>query len=545
MDKNRLYYGDNLPVLRQYVDDESVDLVYLDPPFSSDQTYNVLFAEQNGTRSAAQIQAFEDTWRWDQATAATYQQVVEAGGRVSLAMQAFRTLLGDSDMLAYLSMMAPRLTELHRVLKPTGSLYLHCDPTASHCLRMLLDAAFGPANFRNEIIWQRTLSKGLMTRRLPNNHDVILSYQKTGQAKWQAEETFVSYDPDRLDPKTAKKYCHRDPDGRVYRLDNLINPNPDRPNLTYEFLGVTRVWRWKKERMERAYEAGLVVQTRPGAVPQLKRYLDEQRGRPICDVWTDIPPLNSQAAERLGYPTQKPEKLLERIIRATTEEGDCVLDPFCGCGTAVAVAQRLNRRWIGIDVTHLAISLVKHRLQDAIGEEVAKAYDVIGEPVDAAGARALAEQDPYQFQWWALGLVGARPTEKKRGADKGIDGRLFFHDDVEGKSTRQIILSVKSGNLQIAHVRDLRGVVDREQAAIGVLIALQEPTKSMKAESAGAGFYDSPWGTKHAKLQVLTVERLLQGERIDMPPSRDLRTFKKAPKAKRKPSGGGGKLLLF
>jgi site-specific DNA-methyltransferase (adenine-specific) len=542
---NRLYYGDNLDVLRQHIADESVDLIYLDPPFKSEQDYNVLFAEQNGTRSAAQIRAFADTWQWDQAAAAAYQEVVEAGGRVSLVMQGFRQAIGENDMLAYLAMMAPRLVELRRVLKPTGSIYLHCDPTASHYLRMLMDAVFGPTSFGNEIVWLRTLSKGLTTRRLPRNHDVILSYQKTDEAKWNKDAVFVPYDPENLDPRTARKYCHRDPDGRLYHLDNLINPNPDRPNLTYEFLGITRVWRWTKERMQRAYEQGLIVQPRPGAVPRLKRYLDEQHGRPLGDVWTDIPPINSQAAERLGYPTQKPERLLERIIRLATTEDDLVLDPFCGCGTAIAVAQRLSRRWVGIDITHLAISLIKHRLHSAFGDDIAATYEVVGEPVDLHGARALAQEDPYQFQWWALGLVGARPVEQKKGADKGVDGRLFFHDDVESHQTKQIVLSVKAGKPHVAHVRDLRGVVEREKAAIGVLMTMQTPTQSMRREAASTGFYESPWGTKHPRLQILTVQELLAGKKIDMPPSRDLRTFKKAPKAKPNPGSGTKNLFLF
>ncbi len=349
MDENTLYYGDNLDVLRRYVKDECVDLIYLDPPFKSNQDYNVLFAEQDGSRAAAQIKAFEDTWRWDRASAAAYYEIVERGGKLSEAMQGFRRLAADSDMLAYLSMMAPRLVELHRVLKPTGSIYLHCDPTASHYLRLLMDAVFGPVNFRNEIIWLRTLSKGLMTKRLARNHDVILSYQQSESSGLNLVETFAPYDQTNLDAKTAAKYSHHDPDGRLYQLDNLINPNPDRPNLKYEFLGVTKVWRWTKERMEAAYRAGLIVQPSRGAVPRLKRYLDEQRGKPFGDVWTDIPPINSQAKERLGYPTQKPEALLERIIKASSNEGETVLDPFCGCGTAIAAAQRLRRRWIGID----------------------------------------------------------------------------------------------------------------------------------------------------------------------------------------------------
>jgi DNA modification methylase len=531
MSDNLLYYGDNLDILRRYIKDETVDLIYLDPPFNSNVTYNVLFGEQNGSHAAAQIRAFEDTWRWDQASARTYQETVEAGGRLSQALQGLYQLLGYSNMMAYLAMMAPRLVELHRVLKATGGIYLHCDPTASHYLKLVMDAVFGPENFRNEIIWQRALAKALATRALPTNHDVILCYQKTPAAFYNASATYQPYDEANLDAKTAAKYHHRDQSGRRYQLTSLINPNPDRPNLTYEFLGVTRVWRWTKDRMEEAYDSGLIVQTAPGRVPRFKRYLDEQRGRPLGDVWTDIPPINAMAQERLGYPTQKPQALLERIINASSNEGHLVLDPFCGCGTTIAVAQRLNRRWIGIDITHLAIGLMKHRLRDAFGDDVT--YQVIGEPVSLPDAQVLAEQDPYQFQWWALGLVGARPVEQKKGADKGIDGRLYFHDEPNAR-TKQVILSVKAGSTGVAHVRDLRGVVEREDAQIGVLISLEEPTHPMRAEAASAGFYDSPgWGTTHPRLQILTVAELLEGKNIDMPAIGQQRaTFKQAPKAK-------------
>jgi DNA modification methylase len=541
MPENQLYYGDNLDVLRRHVKDESVDLVYLDPPFKSNQDYNVLFAEQDGSRAAAQIKAFEDTWRWDLAAASAFQEVVEAGGSVSQVMQAFRTFLGESDMLAYLAMMAPRLVELQRVLKATGTIYLHCDPTASHYLKLLMDAIFTPQRFRNEIVWQRTPSKSLMTRKLPQNHDVILAFQKSDQATWNPSAVFTPYRADQLDEKTATKYRHRDPDGRIYRLDNLINPNRDRPNLTYEFLGITRVWRWTKDRMQAAYDAGLVVQTKPGSVPQLKRYLDEQRGRALGDVWADIPPLNSQAAERLGYPTQKPEALLERIIRLSTNEGGVVLDPFCGCGTAIAAAHKLKRHWIGVDITHLAMTLIKHRLRDAFGDDVTQTYKVIGEPVSIPDAEALAAQDPYQFQWWSLGLVGARPVEQKKGADKGIDGRLYFHDEAAGGTTKQIIISVKAGHTSVAHVRDLRGVLEREKAQIGVLISMEAPTKPMRTEAAGAGFYRSPgWNKDYPRLQLLTVEELLNGHGIDMPPIHQTSvTFKRAPKAKGKKSEQG------
>jgi hypothetical protein len=275
-----------------------------------------------------------------------------------------------------------------------------------------------------------------------------------------------------------------------------------------------------------------VVQPKPGAVPRQKKYLDEMPGVAVTDNWDDISPINSQASERLGYPTQKPVALLERIVTASSTEGDTVLDPFCGCGTTIAAAQKLGRRWIGIDITHLAIGLIRTRLRDSYGPEIEKSYRIIGEPEDLSGATQLATDDKYQFQWWALGLVGARPIEEKKGADKGIDGRLFFHDEGASGSTKSIIFSVKGGRLKATDVRDLRGVVDREKAAIGVLISLEEPTKPMRVEAASSDFYISPWGTKHPKLQILTIKELLDGKRVDYPAGRHTNvTFKKAPKA--------------
>ena len=531
-----LFYGDNLDVMKRYIADESVDLVYLDPPFNSNADYNVLFAEQDGSRSAAQVKAFGDTWRWDQSAAKMFAETVERGGDASRAMRAFRTILGDSNMLAYLAMMAPRLVELHRVLKQTGSLYLHCDPTASHYLKLLLDSVFGAQNFRNEIIWQRTQSKGLTSLRLPSNHDVLLAYQRSPNATWNEDAVFQPYDPAALDEKTKAKYSKEDADGRRYQLTSLLNPNHDRPNLEYDFLGITRVWRWTRDRMETAYEAGEVVQSKPGSVPRFKRYLDQQRGRPLGDVWVDIPPLNSRAAERLGYPTQKPTALLERIIEISAPQNAVVLDPFCGCGTTVAAAEKLGRRWIGIDVTYLATHLIKNRLIGAFGEGVQ--FTVIGEPTTAVDAARLAREDPHQFEAWALGLVGARSTTKKKGADAGIDGRLLFHEKPGGK-TRQVVISVKGGKPSVSHLRDLRGVVDRENAEIGVLVTLQPATRPMREEAASAGFYRSgsegvgSWGD-HPRLQLLTVEQLLGGARIDMPPLTGNLTFRRPPKAERR-----------
>lgn len=525
---NRLYYGDNLDVLRRHVDDASVDLVYLDPPFNSSTTYNVLFAEHDGTQAASQIKAFEDTWKWDEAAARACVEVVEAGGKASEVMQAFRTFLGESNMMAYLAMMTPRLVELRRVLKPTGSIYLHCDPTASHYLKMLLDAIFGPVNFVNEIVWKRQTSHNDAAQGAKHYgrlHDVLLFYAK-GRGTHTWNQPYTTYDADYV----AKFYRFTEPDtGRQYTLSDITAPggaSPEKRNPHYEFLGVTRYWRFSETRMREMHAQGRIVQARPGAVPRQKRYLDEMKGMPVGSVWDDIKPVQAQAAERLGYPTQKPEALLERIITASSNEGDVVLDPFCGCGTTIAAAQKLGRSWIGVDITNLAITLIRGRLTDTFAG--AARYEVIGEPVSVPDAAALAASDPYQFQWWALGLVGARPVEEKKGADRGIDGRIYFH--VGDGKTRQIVLSVKAGHVTVSHVRDLRGVVEREQAEVGVLISLDEPTTPMRREAASAGFYDSPWG-RHARLQLLTVEQLLTGGGIDRPPAQTSITFKRAPKA--------------
>jgi DNA modification methylase len=515
---NRLYYGDNLDVLRRHVEDASVDLVYLDPPFNSNVTYNLLFAEHDGTRAASQIKAFNDTWQWDEEAARSCDLVIEAGGKPSQAMQAFRTLLGDSDMMAYLAMMAPRLIELRRVLKPTGSLYLHCDATAAAYLKVLLDSVFGPDQFRNEIIWKRT-SGHSDARRYGQVHDVILYVTKTDDATWNP--TFQPYEQSYVE----QYYRYSDPNGRRFMSGDLGAAGLQGGGYDYEWKGVRRVWRCPIETMTKLDQEGRIFYTKNG-IPRMKRYLDESKGLPMQDVWTDLEALRSWHAERLGYPTQKPESLLERIIAASSKPGDVVLDPFCGCGTTIAAAQKMERQWIGIDVTNLAISLIRSRLTDTFAG--AAQYEVIGEPVSLPDAANLAADDPYQFQWWALGLVGARPVEQKKGADKGIDGRIYFH--VGDGKTRQIILSVKAGHVNVSHVRDLRGVLDREKADMGVLISLEDATGPMRKEAASAGFYASPWG-KHARLQLVTVEDLLTGKTIDRPPIQTSTTFKRAPKA--------------
>jgi site-specific DNA-methyltransferase (adenine-specific) len=475
--KNKLYFGDNLDILREHVASESVDLIYLDPPFNSNATYNVLFQEKSGERSAAQITAFEDTWHWGMESEYAYQEVVkESPQKLADLMQAMRTFLGQNDMMAYLVMMAQRMVELHRVLKPTGSIYLHCDPTASHYLKVLMDAVFERHDtFRNEIAWhyKRWPAK---QRNFQRMHDVILFY--------------------------SKEY-------RQNAFNVLMEP------LSF---GTLKRWRGKKSKVEFEGDIRLVTQMTD----------EDSPGRPMDDVW-DIPVVNSQAIERLGYPTQKPEALLERIINASSNEGDLVLDPFCGCGTSIAVAEHLKRRWIGIDITHLAISLMRHRLHDTFGSDLSP-YEVIGDPKDLESARALAEENRYQFEWWALGLVDARPAQDKRkGADRGVDGYINFFDDNSGKA-KTMVVQVKSGHVNAAYVRDLKGVLEREKSPIGILITLEEPSRPMLQEAAAGGFYEPEHfpGNQYPRIQILTIRELLEGKEAQYPRIAPAATFKRA-----------------
>ena len=522
MARNVLYYGDNLNVLRTCIKDDSVHLIYLDPPFNSQQVYNVFYTEKNGSSAQSQARAFEDTWRWDERAERTYREVVEEGGRISEAIQAFRRMLGECNLTAYLTMMAPRLAQLRRVLAPAGSIWLHCDPTASHYLKVLMDAIFGPKSFRNDVIWKRT-SAHSDSATCGNSHDNLLLYTKSDQFTWNKH--YQAYD----ERYVRTHYRFVDEQGRRFRTGDLTAGGLTGGGYKYEWRGVTRVWRCPKERMAQLETDGRIRYTEAGTAEYI-RYLDEMPGVPLQDVWQDIPPINPQAKERLGYPTQKPQALLERIIQASSNEGDNVLDPFCGCGTSIAAAQKLGRSWIGIDITHVAITLIKHRLASAFPSGIE--YDVIGAPVSVSDAEALAKNDPYQFQWWAAGMVGGRAVEQKKGADKGIDGRLYFHDEHKGGSTKQIILQVKAGHAGPASVRELIGVVEREKAQLGVLITMQQSTPAMRSEAAAAGQYKSPWRKEpYPRIQIITIPDLLAGKRIDYPPPSQVNvTFKKGPK---------------
>ncbi len=407
---NRLYFGDNLDVLRERVKDESADLIYLDPPFNSNANYNVLF-KQGDHASQAQAEAFRDTWDWGEGTERAYDDVMRANGDVALIVSGLRRALGNSAMMAYLAMMAARFIELRRVLKPTGSLYLHCDPTASHYLKVIVDAAFGPTNYRSEISWRRQSAHNDAKqgrRQYGNVRDVILYY--TQGEKWTWNPQYTPYDPEYIEAF----YKHIEPEtGRRFRLSDLTGPGgAAKGNPRYKIFGIERYWRFSKEKMDDLIAEGRVVQLNPGNVPAQKRYLDEMPGVALQNDWGDIRP--AAGRERLGYPTQKPLALLERIIKASSDEGQVVLDPFCGCGTSVEAAQKLNRQWIGIDVTHYAITLIERRLASR-GVNPAT-FQVVGRPTDLAGARDLARRDKHQFQWWASWRLGARWYREERRA---------------------------------------------------------------------------------------------------------------------------------
>lgn len=529
--ENTLFYGDNLPILQEHLPAESVDLIYLDPPFNSNRNYSVLFKDESGQESKSQIRAFQDTWHWNETAVFAYHHLIaNAPEPVASVIGAMHSFIGGNQMMAYLVMMASRLVGLRRVLKPTGSLYLHCDPTASHYLKTLLDTVFQPQNFRNEIIWKRTSAHSGAKRYGPV-HDVIFFYTKSNTYTWNQQ--FVPYDKTYV----KKFYRHEDTDGKRYTLSDLTGAGT-RKGLTgnpWRGIDVTakgRHWMVLPDELDNLESEGRIYWPTKGEMPRLKRFLDEMSGTPLQDVIDDIPPIGAQAAERMGYPTQKPLELLERILLASSNPGDVVLDPFCGCGTTVAAAQKLGRRWLGIDITHLAIALQRYRLESMFpGIQ----FRVVGEPQDVAAARQLARENRYQFQWWALSLVRAKPLggeagskEGKKGKDRGIDGVINFIDDSSSKAKR-VIVQVKSGKVKSGDIQDLIGTLQREQAQLAVFITLEPASKEMLAEAAPAGLYESVgWGQNFPRCQILTIEQLLEGEKVRMPPA--FGTFKQAQK---------------
>lgn len=460
--ENKLYLGNNLDVLRR-LEDESVDLTYIDAPWNDNPRYNILFTDHSGEQAPTQIKTFQESWSWDKPAIKAYKEVVKSGGSISTAMEAFHTLIGENDMLAFLAMMSLRLIEVHRVSKSTGSIYLHCDPTISYYLRILMDSVFGLENFRNGIAWCYTrLSKD--SSHYPRQHATILFYTKSKQYTFNAPH--IPY------AKTTKLYSS------VYGVENPAFDEEDR----------------------------------------LKE------GKIVEDWWIDIPALSGKMdisydppqREHLGYPTQKPKQLLKRIIEVSSNPGDVVLDLFLGTGTTIAVAQELDRQWIGIDVADLAITLTKYRLGNDAEYKVERGAEYL------LKTEELAKSNPYQFRYWVSGLIKALPISdekrKKNKVDKRVSSKIYFNSNTvdKKKEKQEVIISIEVNNTDVSHVRGLKTAMKRERAQIGVLICMKKPTKFMKIEAESAGFYKSQQG-KHPRLQIITVAELLDGTTVDYP----------------------------
>jgi adenine specific DNA methylase Mod len=529
---NSLYFGDNLDILRGgHIPDESVDLIYLDPPFNSQARYNLLFPTPPSEAPTAQAGAFKDSWDWGSGEADwAHKEVMRQGGAVARLVDALFSALGRSDMMAYLVMMAVRLHELHRKLKPTGAMYLHCDPTASHYLKIILDGIFGPDKFLNEIVWKRT-SAHSSAKRYGAIHDTILFYSASNKFTWNV--VYGPYD----EQYTDAFFTHKDEQGRPWRRTDMTGPGTRKGDsgLPWRHFNPTergRHWQppsyfYEKyteltggdlaeypliQRLEKLDELGLIHwPAKEGGMPQGKRLLEDAKGVPLQDVWTDIRPIHNTSSERVGYPTQKPLELLTRILEASTVKGDVVLDPFCGCGTTIEAAEKLGRRWIGIDIAIHAIKVIESRVAGA-------AYKVEGIPRDFPSAVALAEKDKYLFQWWANYLFNPHALrEQKRGADQGVDGELFFPNG-PGRPWGRMLTSVKGGaNVGVKDIREFGRVLEREKAEMGLFISLYEPTKPMMNEAAGMGTADTVHG-EIPRLQIVAIEKWFAGKFPRLPP---------------------------
>jgi site-specific DNA-methyltransferase (adenine-specific) len=535
---NRLYFGDNLDVLREYVADDSVDLVYLDPPFNSQAHYNLLFDRQDDEDASAQAGAFKDTWTWGDEAEWSYQELMKSGGEPARFVAALRTALKDSPTMAYLSMMAIRLVELHSKLKPSGSLYLHCDPSASHYLKVILDGIFGTENFLNEVIWKRTSSHNSAKRYGPS-HDSILFYAKSDQFVWNAQ--YEPYDQQYIDAF----FTHTDEQGRRWCRTDLTGPGTRKGDsgLPWRHFNPTERGRhWQPpsyfydkyaaltgdnlanyeliKRLDKLDEAGLIHwPKKAGGAPRGKRLLEDAKGAPLQDVWTDIRAIHNMADERIGYPTQKPLALMDRIISASTNPDAVILDPFCGCGTTIESAERSKRRWIGIDVAVHAIKVIEARLGDlAEKTHLPVSYTTEGMPRDFASAVKLAQKDKYQFQWWANYLFNPHALrEQKKGADRGVDGELFFPNG-PGRPWGRMLTSVKGGEqVGPAMVRDFARVLERERAQLGLFICLHPPTKEMTREATSVGPADVVHGYI-PRLQIVAIEEWFKGKMPLLPP---------------------------
>jgi len=516
---NKLFYGDNLDNLRRFIRDETVDLCYIDPPFNSQRNYNQIY-NNVGTEDRAQAQAFVDTWTWDDHANRCFDEILRNENGVqtqqSIALiSGLEKVLGKGSLFAYLVSMTVRIAEIRRVLKQTGSFYIHCDDVADSYLRLICDSLFVArgGDFKNEIVWKRTSAHSDSTR-YGRNTDRILFYTASGKSTWN--DPYQKYD----EAYVEQYYSREDPDGRKWMSGDASAAGLSGGGYEYEWNGHTKVWRYPKETMQRLHDEGRIFYTRNG-VARRKRYLDESNGMPAQDLWSDIQALRSWHAELLGYPTQKPEALLERIISASSNEGDTVLDAFCGCGTSVAVADKLKRQWIGMDITYQSVALILKRLKDSGGQEAVDNVELHGVPRDMEGVDALIHKKDdrvrKEFEKWAILTYSDNRAviNEKKGADRGIDGVAYTRKSKD--EVLPVMISVKSGNVGAAMIRDLRGVVEREGAACGILITRNEPSKPMMQEAKAAGQFKPEHFAAFDRMQIVTVQEILDGARMNLP----------------------------
>lgn len=504
LEKNQIFYGDNLKFLKDkdYFPSNYVDLIYLDPPFNSKKAYNIIYDKN---KSKAQAKVFGDTWTWSKETQKTYDSLIEgdrASAKVKKTIKSFHSMLGDSNLMAYLTMITPRLVEMKRVLKETGSIYLHCDPTASHYLKMIMDSIFGKKNFKNEIIWQRTKTRST-TSKFKSDHDTVLFYTKTNEFVFNTQYDDIK----KTNNVKEDKYG-------LYKDQPVIQKGDNKGDKERYFSdGDTTItlddehkWLATQEKID----SNKFYWTSNGN-PRIKRYLE--KGKPCGSIWMDMI-IHNSSLERTGYPTQKPEELLKRIIKASCPEDGIVLDPFCGCGTTLISAEKLERKWIGIDITYLAVDVLRQRIEKDFGEEEGVNFEILGEPEGMAGAKNMSENNKAEFQKWIISKIGGTPNEKLSG-DKGIDGSIFFKDGGEDKMG--IIQETVAKSVSPSKVRDFEGTMERENTPIGIFVTFKEPTKGMKKEANKMGKYEDSFGNKYPKLQFLTVQEILNGEKPEIP----------------------------
>ena len=536
---NRLYYGDCFTIMQE-MRSASVDLIYLDPPFNSNRAYNAIYKDETGRPLPDQIEAFCDMWTLDDERERAIRHMpvlMREAGIADETVEFWRLWMNalrgtQPRMLAYLSYMVQRLVMMRRLLRPAGSIYLHCDPTASHYIKVMMDGIFGHENFRSEIIWRRINSTGRGTRRLANNADFILYYAKGRDFVWNQQ--YTEHDPAYIE----KNYRYQDEDGRRYRLGDLkgaglrsgssgqpwrgIDPSESGSHWAIPNRALPESARSlsSQEKLDILDEIGRIYWPPKGRIPAYKRYLDEMSGTAVDTIWSDIGGLQSQSKERLGYDTQKPVALLERIIRSSSNPGDVVFDPFCGCATTLEAAHQLKRQWIGIDI---AIHAIKRVAAVRLGERLklveGRDYEITGVPRTLEGAVDLWQRDKYHFQKWAVEEVDGFVTTK-RTADGGIDGRLYF--DMPGERDLQsMVLEVKGGtNVTIADLRALHSVLEREEAVMAGLIVM-EPLRERKmanfsrliGEAGDLDILRKPY----PRIQILSIPEILAGERFQTP----------------------------